>query len=176
MTCWPLIVALAAATWLLLAHASDSPGHLAAELLDAALCRHPHDPRVRLARRSIRRVHADSEPADMVNRARMTVRRGKFDRCTGDLHVSVVNSAGSPLPPAVVRNAVVHEVAHAGMPDGRHSEQWRDMYVALLRVATEDLGWSVALECSACRFYRVCGARDCPRCARMACRAPRSTV
>lgn len=175
MTGWQLLaLAVLLATWLVHAHADESPGRLVDELLDAALRRHPDDPRLRLARRSVREVRADSVASDMLNPARMTVRRGKFDRSTGVLNVSVVNAAGAPLPRGVVLNVVVHEVAHAAMPDGRHSPEWRDMYVALLRVATEDLGWQVTLECSSCRFYRVCGARDCPMCARKACRATRT--
>lgn len=154
---------------------TESLPDLVSALLDAAIRRHPNDSRLRLARDSIRQVHADSDASGMLNLERKTVRRGKFNRLTGDMHVSVVNSAGVPLPRHVVRNIVVHEVAHAAITDGRHSPEWRDVYVALLRVATEDLGWHVSLECSSCRFYRVCGTRDCPLCAPKACRAPRST-
>lgn len=174
MLTWLLLVLVAMVT--LLHHGRrepESPKELASALLDAAARRHPDDPRLRLARHSIREVHADSAASGMVNLERKTVRRGKFDRLTGNLYVSVVNSAGAPLPMQVVRNVVVHEVAHAAMQDGRHSPEWREMYVALLRVATEDLGWQVSLGCSSCRFYRVCRARDCPLCVRTACRAPR---
>lgn len=132
------------------------------------------DPRVRNAR--VTDVVPDSLQ-DMVNHARKTVRRGKYDRSSGVMNIGLQKRDGSPLPDAVVRGIVVHELAHAALDDGRHSAEWRDLYISLLRVATEQLGWDVALECSACSFYGVCHASQCPRCAVMPCRAAfKSTV
>lgn len=135
------------------------------QLLAAYAARSPQT--ARLARDSITGVQ-EFDDADMVNYERRTVRRGKFDRQSGTLHICTRRPNGLPLPPNIVRGVVVHEVAHAALADGRHTPEWRDMFVQLLNVATQDLGWDVALECSACAFYGLCGT-ECPKCMRIPC-------
>lgn len=180
------VVAAAIVALAILLHASHAPGTLSAftpalplramadELLRAALQRYPADPQVQVAMRTIRAVEPDS-PEDMVNHARKTVRRGKFDRATGVLKIATARHTGQPLPDGVVRGILVHEVAHAALPSGAHSPEWREVYLRLLRVATEDLGWHVSLECSACTFYGVCAAAQCPRCERIPCKASKAS-
>lgn len=150
--------------------AVDHPAAMVDELLRAARARHPDDCGLRRASRAIRGVQLADDDPDMVNWERMTVRRGRFDRERGVLHVTTRRPDGRPLHPGIVRGVIVHEVAHAAQADGKHSDAWRGTYVRLLRVATEDLGWPVALECSACRYYGVCARDDCPACARVRCR------
>lgn len=96
---------------------------------------------------------------------RRTVRRGWFDRSTRVLYVALEGRHGEPLPRGVVAGVLVHELAHACLGSGAHTGEWRAMYVRLLRVATESLGWHVRLEAGSCRLYGVCGAWQCPRCA-----------
>lgn len=95
---------------------------------------------------------------------RRTVRRGWFDRQARVLYVALEGRHGEPLPRGVVAGVLVHEIAHACLGSGAHSEEWRDTYILLLRVATEVLGWHVRLEAGSCRLYGVCGAWQCPRC------------
>ena len=137
-------------------------------LLSAALARHPTTRELQGARRAITAVRA-FPPEELVDPNRKTVRRGKFSRGDGVLYLATQRPDGTPLPPEVVAGVLVHEVAHAATA-GSHSAEWRDMYLALLRVATEDLGWKVALECSSCKFYGVCHEYQCPRCAWVQCR------
>lgn len=135
------------------------------ELVRAFMAVDPHH--ARIAREAIRDVQ-DFDDADMINYERRTVRRGKFDRQSGTLHICTRRPNGQPLPLNIVRGVLVHEVAHAALADGRHSPEWRDMFVKLLNVAT-GLGWDVALECSACAYYGLCGT-ECPKCTRIPCR------
>lgn len=136
------------------------------ELLRASTSLVPESARV--AREAIKRVE-EFDDADMVNYERRTVRRGKFDRQSGTLHICTRRPNGQPLPANIVKGVLVHEVAHATLADGRHSPEWRDMFIKLLNVATRDLGWDVALECSACAYYGLCGA-ECPKCTRIPCK------
>lgn len=168
---WTLLViaAILAVVVILLPRRDDHslPGMVDA-LLRAALDRYPDDPALLQARRTIRDVQDfGDEPA--VDRERMLVRLGRFDRDAGVLRINTRTVKDQLLPPDKLRATVVHEVAHATQPDGEHSPQWRDMYVRLLEVATEGLGWQVTLNCEACRFYDVCGPTDCPKCARQPC-------
>lgn len=172
MLLWILLMALTA--WAIVLHCllePDSPNlqRLCDELLTAARARYPSDERITTAQDVITRVGADSTEG-MVNYARKTVRRGKFDRATGTLLIGTVHRNGRPLHPTIVRGVLVHEVAHAGLPDGKHSEEWRDLYLKLLKVATEDLRWEIQLECSSCKFYGMCGSEDCPKCTWKACK------
>lgn len=143
---------------------------LTAELLRAAAARHPDDARISRAAAAVLDVQPLTE--DLVDQEKRTVRRGKFERDVGVLRLATTRSNGTDLPPAIVRGILVHEVAHAGLPDGRHTPEWRDLFVKLLRVATDDLGWDVLLECGSCKFYGVCSADECPRCAWKPCRDP----
>lgn len=138
------------------------------ELLRAAAAQDPTDAYVATARSAITAV-VEFDDKDMINYERRTVRRGKFDRTNGVMHVSTRRPDGTTLPAAVVRGVLVHEVAHAALPTGQHTAEWRELFVRLLRVATEDLGWEVALECSACAYYGLC-ADECPKCTRIQCK------
>lgn len=163
------------AAWALLGHTNRSVDPdldaQARDLLRAARGAYPDDPRFATATAVVRRVLPD-ESRDIVNLERRTVRRGRFDRASGVLHIGTVRPDGSALPREVVRGILAHELAHAALPDGKHSDSWRDAYTKLLQVATERLGWSVVLECGACRFYGVCDAGSCPLCDRQACTRP----
>lgn len=138
-------------------------GRAVADLLAAAAARWPWDARLHRARQAIRGVERFDDK-DMVNWERMTVRRGKFFRDSGILRLSTTRHDGRELDPAIVRGVLVHEVAHAALDDGKHSPAWRDMYVRLLQVATQDLGWDVSLERGSCPYYGVCERHECPRC------------
>lgn len=137
------------------------------ELLDAARARYPEDARFRTP--TIRDVRP-FPPEDLVDHARGTVRRGKFVHSTGIMYVATHRANGRPLDPSIIAGVVVHEVAHAIAGRG-HTDMWRSVYESLLRVATEDLNWSVTLECSSCGFYKVCSKAQCPRCVWQACRS-----
>jgi rubrerythrin len=84
------------------------------------------------------------------------------------------------LSHAVVVEIAAHEVAHAATAgnddESHHSDEWRACFRDLMRVATEDLGWPVALECSACPFYHICSPEDCPKCSWVPCHSRRPAV
>lgn len=141
------------------------------QLLDAFSKRSPE--KARIAKGAITAVHEFDDP-DMIDYARRTVRRGKFDRHSGTLHICTTRPNGTTLPTNIVRGVLVHEVAHAALADGRHTPEWRALFIELLNVATADLGWDVALECSACAFYGMCGS-ECPKCTRIPCMNARKT-
>lgn len=109
-------------------------------------------------------------PSLMVDRVRRTVKRGRLDRGTGTMYIAMQRHDGTPLPPAVVNGILVHEVAHACMGTGAHSDEWRRMFVRLLDVATRVLRWPVMLECSSCPMYKLCDkSAACPLCAWKEC-------
>jgi hypothetical protein len=116
----------------------------------------------RKARATIRHVEIMSN--GLVNHEKRTVRRGQFDRDNGVLRVAVSRPNGKPLQLDIARGVLVHEVAHAACDKGDHSPEWRRLFVKLLHVATEDLGWHVALECGSCTLYGICSAVDCAKC------------
>lgn len=169
-----LIIALFfLALWVLCKKTSNPLQDWCNALLNAALRMHPTDTRVKQARRAIRSVDIDTVE-NMVNHQRNTVRRGKFDRKQGHLFIGMVHRDGAPLPMGIIKGILVHEVAHAGLPDGKHSDEWRAFYLLLLDVATNCLGWEISLECSSCKFYGVCHPKQCPLCAWKKC-APKLT-
>lgn len=107
---------------------------------------------------------------DMVDVARRTVRRGRYDRTSGTIYVATTSQTGVPLPRAVIAGTVAHELAHAATV-GNHLDEWRNAYLAMLELATRDLGWKVLLECSSCGMYKVCAPEQCPRCDWKVCAA-----
>lgn len=108
--------------------------------------------------------------AEMTDPVRNTVRRGKYNRVTGVVYVSLTTAAGKPLHRDVVAGVIAHELAHAATV-GEHGDAWREAYVKMLRIATDRLGWTVRLECSSCPFYSVCERDQCPLCSwKTACR------
>lgn len=163
------------AFWVLREHTPNPLQEWCDHLLDAALRKHPHDPRFQKARAAINAVMIDS-PDDMVNYDRKTVRRGRFDRQQGMLYIGVVRHTGKPLPDDLIKGILVHEAAHAALDTGKHSSEWQDVYLALLRVATQDLGWKILLECSSCKFYGVCSPTQCPLCAWKACKGLKDSL
>lgn len=136
------------------------------DLIDRAAATNP---RFEAVRALITKID-DFPPDQLVDARRKTVRRGKLDRENGVLYIATTRPDGSPLPPGVVKGVLIHEVAHAATRNGNHTAEWRDAYVFLLRLATEQMGWDVTLECSSCRYYGVCGPGHCPSCTWMACR------
>lgn len=149
-------------------HRHETPLHcMAHDLLHAARQRYPDDPRLDRGLSAVTWVGTLED--GLINYQRNTVRRGKFDRHNGHLRIAREGHKGKPLPLSVVHGILVHEVAHACLEDGKHSPEWSRLYAQLLRVATEDLGWDVQLECSTCKFYGVCSAQDCPLCSQKAC-------
>jgi len=164
-----LLLVTVAAVWAVYSRTPNVLQQWADDLLDAALSKFPDDPRLHKARASIRAVEVDA-PEDMINYTRKTVRRGKFDRPRGVLYIGMVSPKGIPLPLEVVKGILVHEVAHAALDEGKHSLEWQDVYVRLLKVATADLKWNITLECSSCKFYGVCDSMQCPLCAWKACK------
>lgn len=58
---------------------------------------------------------------------------------------------------------LLHEMAHVAAPMGGHREPFAKANRWLVKVATEELGWRVALKCAACRRSGIC-RNDCPKC------------
>lgn len=58
---------------------------------------------------------------------------------------------------------LLHEMAHVASPGGGHREYFAKANRWLVKVATEELGWRVALKCAACRRCGIC-RYDCPKC------------
>ena len=58
---------------------------------------------------------------------------------------------------------LLHEMAHAASPGGGHREYFAKANRWLVKVATEELGWRVALKCAACHRSGIC-KNDCPGC------------
>jgi hypothetical protein len=165
---------------LLLAHHLPSPpthedpttfecdlSKMAKDLVDAARARYPSI----ASENRIVDVRPMPEP-EIVDHVRKTVRRGKYARSDGTIYVALKRRNAEDLPLDVVVGILVHEVAHA-LTSGSHTAEWRDMFSALLRTATEDLGWTVRLECSACKTYGICQPQQCPKCDWDECRSPR---
>ena len=167
-----LALVLGLAVWAWWAHTGNMLQLWCDDLLRAALDKHPHDSRLQKARDSILFVSIDS-PEDMINYDRMTIRRGRFDRSRGVLYIGMVNHKGKALPTDIVKGILVHEVAHAALNTGKHSSEWQEIFAMLLRVATQELGWNITLECSSCRFYGLCDTMHCPKCAWKECKASR---
>lgn len=140
---------------------------MARDLTEAARARFPSDEFAG----SINDVQPLPE-GEIVDHVRETVRRGKYARSSGTIYVALKRRNLEPLSPDVVAGILVHEVAHA-LTSGSHTPEWREMYIKLLRTATEDLGWTVRLECGACKSYQICQPHQCPRCDWDECRRRR---
>ena len=105
---------------------------------------------------AVKGAHALSIP--MAYSSGSMVRRGHFERSTGTLLIA------PGLPADVEAGVIAHELAHAACRGGEHGKEWRTAYRILLQVATEQLGWPIKLECSACRLYGICTVTQCPLC------------
>lgn len=58
---------------------------------------------------------------------------------------------------------MLHELAHSN--GWNHDDEWRDCFLFFANVATEKLGWVVAMKCpTACKNYQVCSKSQCPLC------------
>ena len=104
----------------------------------------------------VKGAHALSIP--MAYSSGNMIRRGHFERKTGMLLIA------PGLPADVEAGVIAHELAHATCRGGEHDKEWRTAYRILLRVATEQLGWHIKLECSTCRLYGICSVTQCPLC------------
>ena len=141
---------------------------MAKDLVEAARTRYPSI--VVAGRKGIVDVRPLPE-TEIVDHVRKTVRRGKYARSDGTIYVALKRRNSEELPLDIVTGILVHEVAHA-LTSGSHTAEWRDVYIMLLRTATEDLGWTVRLECGACKNYGICEPHQCPRCDWDQCRSP----
>lgn len=113
------------------------------------------DPRARRAVAAYKGFRADPSMPGVMS----------FSRSTGILKVNPDRVRDDP---AHALSTLLHELAHS--TPARHDENWRDAFVYFLRLATEELGWRVALACPHCKHYGVCAASDCPRCTFEACK------
>ena len=139
---------------------SERLDSLAVALLDAAIRAFPKQRWPLDAKKLVKMVHrvVAAKKAGPVSNGRISYR-------TGNVYVTHNKPGGSAYSPAFIRNALIHELAHAASRwDGNnHGPVWRARYIDLLRLATEELGWKVSPGCNACPRYKLCGS-DCPKC------------
>lgn len=61
-----------------------------------------------------------------------------------------------------INHTILHELAHSTPP--AHGDEWRDAFIFFLKVATEELGWTVFMSCDRCQNYGLCDKAMCPKC------------
>lgn len=95
-------------------------------------------------------------------------RSGKFTHSTGVLYVTPVEQDGSPRTEQSLLKTIIHELAHATRfktsGEDSHSQEWKQTWLWLLQVATQDLGWRVEVKCAQCTYYGLCHEEQCPKC------------
>jgi hypothetical protein len=100
-----------------------------------------------------------------------TVINGKYQHRSGILWIANRGHRGRRRSRPSMLMTLIHEIAHAvhgpvknfdtHMPHGEH---WSSTWMTLLGHVTQHLGWEVEVRCSACTFYGLCEASQCPRC------------
>jgi hypothetical protein len=95
-------------------------------------------------------------------------RNGKFSHTSGVLYVAGRDHRDAPRTRASLLKTVVHELAHATRlrynAEGSHSQEWKQTWLWMLELATQQLGWDVEVRCAQCTFYGLCERSQCPRC------------
>lgn len=92
---------------------------------------------------------------------------GLFDHGNGTLKVAVRDGGGNVRDEASLNKSITHELAHGTrfkyIGETSHSNEWKETWKRFLKIATEDLGWTVEAPCSSKQFYGLQEA-DCPKC------------
>ena len=84
---------------------------------------------------------------------------GSFNKMSGCLLLRELPDR----PRAEQLGIMLHELAHSS--GWEHDEVWRDAFLFFCNVATQRLGWEVALKCpTVCRSYNVCSRQNCEQC------------
>lgn len=95
-------------------------------------------------------------------------RSGKFKHSTGVLYVTPVEQDGSARTEQSLLKTIIHELAHATRfktaGEDSHSQEWKQTWLWLLQLATQDLGWRVEVKCAQCTYYGLCDEAQCPKC------------
>jgi hypothetical protein len=61
-----------------------------------------------------------------------------------------------------LESTMCHEIAH--VVDQGHSTKWRQAYLYLMNMTSNDLGWRNELTCDICGWYDICASTQCPAC------------
>jgi hypothetical protein len=61
-----------------------------------------------------------------------------------------------------LQSTLCHEIAHV-LPGG-HTMGWREAYLYLMNMTSNDLGWRNELTCDICDWYDICKKVQCPKC------------
>lgn len=95
-------------------------------------------------------------------------KNGKFKHSTGVLFVAPRDVSGDFRTESSLLKTVVHELAHATRfktpGEGSHSPAWKQTWLWFLRLATDNLEWTVDIKCAECSFYGLCDKAQCPKC------------
>jgi hypothetical protein len=89
---------------------------------------------------------------------------GKINRWIKTIYVSIDHEQdlGDPAVKAFYNHIFLHELAHTS--GYGHANDWRNAFIWFLKLATEELGVPVRVQCRTCTLYGICDKQFCPKC------------
>jgi hypothetical protein len=89
---------------------------------------------------------------------------GKINRWKKTIYVSIdqEQDLDDPEVNAFYNHIFLHELAHTS--GYGHANDWRNAFIWFLKLATEELGVPVRIQCRTCTLYGVCDKQFCPKC------------
>lgn len=127
------------------------------------LARYPNDPRTKALIAKLHDVKLIPHKADSGG----VYNSGGFNHSTGTLMVAAREGDGDVRTVGSLNKTILHELAHATrfkyIGETSHSVEWKSAFEFFLKVATNELGLPVELNCSAVQFYGI-DAKGCPGC------------